>query len=174
MRAATSVTVGLALAGFAVMASPWPAEAAPPPPVYVHMNGANMFLEGVVAVRPGQRVVFVNEDTGAHTVVGYNPNTGKTSTRFAGALPGTKGPQEKPSTYGISFKATGLHYYYCSVHAMLMMEKPESVTTAKVRPGVGGFGDPMEGLIIVTTDPKLLAANPTSSRHEVIANYFGG
>ena len=38
-------------------------------PVYVHMNGANMFLESVVVVRPGQDVVFVDQDTGAEIAV---------------------------------------------------------------------------------------------------------
>ena len=54
LTAALALTAGAALAA--------------PPPVYVHMNGANMFLERLVFVRPGQKLVFVNEDTGAHGI----------------------------------------------------------------------------------------------------------
>jgi hypothetical protein len=39
---------------------------------------------------------------------------------------------------------------------------------------VDGFGDPMAGLIIVTTDPRLLADNPPSTRQKILPNYFGG
>ena len=67
------------------------APAHKPGPIYIHMNGANMFLENVAAVRPGKDVVFVDQDTGAHAVVGYNPLTGEPSPRFDGALEGTPG-----------------------------------------------------------------------------------
>ncbi|MDE8346516.1 MAG: Cupredoxin [Acidocella sp.] len=149
-----------------------PATAAPPP-VYVHMNGANMFLEDVVAVKPGQDVVFVNEDTGAHTIVGFNPLTGKTSHSFNGYVAGDA-PATQPTYYKISFSKPGIYHYYCSVHAMLAMEPPEHVTVAKIRPGVDGFGDPMAGVIIVTTDAAILARNPPSSHQKILANYFGG
>lgn len=142
-------------------------------PVYVHMNGANMFLENVVAVRPGQDVVFVDQDTGEHTIIGYNPSTGKTSTRFNGAVQGTPGPGHPVSTYAISFRHPGLKFYYCSVHAELVKE-PGARTVPKKRPTVHGFGDPMAGLIIVTTDKKLLADNPATSHEKIIPGYFGG
>ena len=142
-------------------------------PVYVHMNGANMFLEGTVAVRPGQPVVFVNEDTGVHTVVGYNPATGASSKTFDGVVMGTPGPTHPVHTYRVTFRHRGLHPYYCSVHAELVPE-PGGMTMPRKRPTVHGFGDPMAGLIIVTTDPRLLAQNPASSAHKVLAAYFGG
>lgn len=149
-------------------------QAAPTAPrVYVHMNGANMFLENVVAVRPGQKVVFVDEDTGTHTIIGYSPSTGKTSKRFDGAVEGTPGPGHPVSTYTISFPQTGLQFYYCSVHAELVKE-PGGRTVPKKRPTVHGFGDPMAGLIIVTTDRRLLAENPPTSREKILPNYFGG
>ena len=44
----------------------------------------------------------------------------------------------------------------------------------KVRPGVHGFGDPMAGLIIVTTDKKLLQDNPKTASEKILPNYFGG
>ncbi|OZB40782.1 MAG: hypothetical protein B7X48_03715 [Acidiphilium sp. 34-60-192] len=107
-------------------------------PIYVHMNGANMFLERTVFAAPGQTVIFVNEDTGGHTIIGYNPSTGATSKRFDGVVAG-----------GNRF-------------------------VAKVRPGVHGFGDPMAGRIIVTTDPTLLAENPKTAHEKILPAYFGG
>ncbi|MDD2876141.1 MAG: Cupredoxin [Acidiphilium sp.] len=149
------------------------AHAASSKVVYVHMNGANMFLENPVAVRPGQKVVFVNEDTGGHTIIGYNAKTGAVSTRFDGAVAGTKGPGHKVHTYAISFPHQGIIHYYCSVHAVLAQE-PGGRTVAKVRPGVHGFGDPMAGTIIVTTDAKLLADNPKTASEMILPGYFGG
>lgn len=148
-------------------------RAAAAPPVYVHMNGANMFLESVVVVRPGQPVVFVDQDTGAHTIIGYDPLTGRTSKRFDGSVQGTPGPGHPVHTYTIAFKHPGLQFYYCSVHAELVKE-PGGRTVPKKRPTVHGFGDPMAGLIIVTTDPALLAANPPTSHQKILPNYFGG
>ncbi|CAZ88274.1 hypothetical protein [Thiomonas arsenitoxydans] len=117
-------------------------------PVYVHMNGA-------------------------HTIIGYNPLTGKTSTRFDGAVQGTPGPGHPVSTYAIAFKHPGLQFYYCSVHAELMKE-PGGRTVPKKRPTVHGFGDPMAGLIIVTTDKRLLADNPPTTHEKILPGYFGG
>ena len=168
MRLACSAFFGLTLAGFSSGA-----HAAASPPVYVHMNGANMFLEGVVAVRPGQKVIFVNEDTGGHTIIGYNPATGAASKTFDGAVAGTKGAGHKIATYSVSFKHHGLHFYYCSVHADLK-KQPGASYIAKVRPGVHGFGDPMAGLIIVTSDKKLLADNPKTASQKILPGYFGG
>lgn len=142
-------------------------------PVYVHMNGANMFLENVVAVRPGQPVVFVDEDTGAHTIIGFNPATGATSKRFDGAVEGTPGPGHPVHTYSVTFKHQGLQFYYCSVHAELVKE-PGGRYVAKKRPTVHGFGDPMAGLIIVTTDKHLLADDPKTTHEKILPGYFGG
>lgn len=164
-----------ALAAAATLAFAGSAWAVPAslPPVYVHMNGANEFLENVVAVRPGQPVVFVDEDTGAHTIVGYDPATGAASKSFDGAVEGTPGPGHPVHTYTVRFRHAGLKYYYCSIHAELAHE-PGGVTAPKKRPTVHGFGDPMDGLIIVTTDHHLLAANPASSRERILPHYFGG
>lgn len=142
-------------------------------PIYVHMNGANMFLERTVFAAPGQTVIFVNEDTGGHTIIGYNPSTGATSKRFDGVVAGTKGAGHKIATYSISFKHQGVHDYYCSVHAIIAKE-PGNRYVAKVRPGVHGFGDPMAGRIIVTTDPTLLAENPKTAHEKILPAYFGG
>ncbi len=142
-------------------------------PIYVHMNGANMFLERSVFAAPGQKVIFVNEDTGGHTIIGYNPATGATSKRFEGVVDGTKGAGHKIATYSISFKHQGIHDYYCSVHALIAKE-PGNRYAAKVRPGVHGFGDPMAGRIIVTTDKALLAQNPKTTSEKILPKYFGG
>jgi hypothetical protein len=137
------------------------------------MNGANMFLEDVVAVRPGQPVVFVDQDTGAHTIIGYDPLTGKTSSRFDGEVHGTPGPGHPVGTYTIRFEHPGLKFYYCSVHAELSKE-PGGRTVPKKRATVHGFGDPMAGLVIVTNDRALLADNPPSTHEKILPGYFGG
>lgn len=169
--AAALLSVGVLLAAPASFAAPH--RSAHMPPVYVHMNGANMFLENVVVVRPGQKVVFVDQDTGAHTIIGYNPLTGTTSKRFDGAVQGTPGPGHPVSTYTIAFRRPGLKFYYCSVHAELVKE-PGGRTVPKKRPTVHGFGDPMAGLIIVTTDRHLLTDNPPTTHEKILPGYFGG
>lgn len=156
---------------------------ATPAPVYVHMNGANDFLERVVAVRPGQAVVFVNEDTGGHTIVGYEPyKGGATIKNFDGTVAGTPGPGHKVSTWRISFPHTGVYAYYCSVHARL--EKTYNhghdhyvaavPTQAVLGPPVDGYGGPMDGLIIVTDDPRILAATPATAHERILPDFFGG
>lgn len=149
------------------------ARAASPNPVYIHMNGANQFLENVVAVLPGQDVVFVNEDTGNHTIIGFNPATGKISTRFNGVVAGTEGPGHPVHTYSISFPHRGIMNYYCSVHAVLA-NQPSGLTAAEIRPGMDSYGTPMSGIIIVTTDPKLLADNPKPAAEKILPKFFGG
>lgn len=162
-----------AAAALVTNAAPPAVAASALPPVYVHMNGANMFLEDVVAVRPGQPVVFVDQDTGAHTIIGYDPLTGKTSSHFDGEVQGTPGPDHPVSTYTIRFEHPGLKFYYCSVHAELTTE-PGGRTVPKKRATVHGFGDPMAGLVIVTNDRALLADNPPSSHEKILPGYFGG
>ena len=169
-RGAAALAAVAALGGTGAARAALPAAQAP---VYVHMNGANMFLENVVVVRPGQPVVFVDEDTGSHTIIGYDPHSGKTSTRFDGAVQGTPGPGHPVHTYTIRFAHPGLHFYYCSVHAELRKE-PGGRTVPVKRPTVHGFGDPMAGLIIVSREPALLADNPPTSREKILPNYFGG
>lgn len=142
-------------------------------PVYVHMNGANEFLESFVVVRPGQPVVFVNQDTGMHTVVGFNPQTGTTDRRIDGSLPGTPGPGHHAATYTVSFKHLGVHAYYCSVHAVLAKTFGSAVQPAH-RDGVHGFAGAMGGWIVVTDDPALRSANPPTTAHRILNGFFGG
>ncbi len=142
------------------------------PPVYVHMNGFNAFVESVVAVQPGQPVIFVDEDTGPHTIQGYNPETGK-PTKLFGMVMGTKGAGHKVSTFKAVLKTPGIHFYYCTMHAMLQKVYHNMVQPAH-RPGVHGFAGAMAGEIIVTKDPALLAANPPSCKKKILTDYFGG
>lgn len=143
-------------------------------PVYIHMNGGNEFLERLVFVTPGQKVIFVNEDTGPHAIRGYDPATGAKSKTFDDAvIKGTPGAGHKVATYAISFAHQGVQWYYCPVHAELA-KAPGGVWWPKVRPGVHGFGTPMAGAIVVTTDTKMLADNPKTSHEKILPNYFGG
>ena len=142
-------------------------------PVYIHMNGGNEFLEPTVAVSPGEPVVFVNEDTEPHTVLGYHPSTGKLNPAIDGDPAGTPGAGHPVATYTVSLKKPGIYAYYCSVHAVLAKTYGSAVQPAH-RPGVHGYPGAMAGEIIVTTDPSLIAQNPASSAKKVLNGYFGG
>lgn len=142
------------------------------PPVYVHTNGANDFLEQVV-VRPGEPVVFVNEDTGHHTVIGYDPQTGAILPTLDGVLLGTPGPGHPVHTYRVTFSKPGLYFYYCSVHAHLVRVY-HKVVAAVPRKGIHGYGGPMAGLIIVTRSKALLREDPKTSHQRILPDFFGG
>lgn len=159
------------------------AQAASPPPVYIHENGANNFLEQIVAVRPGQTVEFVNEDTGAHTIVGYRPyQGGKAIKGFDGSVAGTQGLGHPISTYSITFAHTGVYPYYCSVHARLKKTYDHGndhyvavvPTKAVLGPPVDGYGAAMKGVIIVTNDPRILAITPKTAHEKILKTFFGG
>jgi len=144
------------------------------PAVYVHMNAANSFLEPVVSIRPGQRVIFVNEDTGPHTVIGFNARTGREPAYgINGNVAGTAGPGHPVSTYAVTLHTPGIYQYYCSVHARLVKTLGESVQVGP-RKGIHGFGGVMAGTIVVTKDPSLLRGNPPSTSRKVLPKFFGG
>lgn len=175
VASALLVGCGMAVAGFAASPS---ARAASLPPVYVHTNGANDFLESVVAVRPGQAVEFVNEDTGGHTIVGYEPYKGGAMIKgFNGTVAGTPGPGHKVWTYRISFAHSGVYPYYCSVHAHFAKvydHGGDHYVAVVKRPKKHGYGGPMAGVIIVTNDPRELAITPPTAHQKVLKDYFGG
>lgn len=64
----------LATAALTVHAAGSPRPA--PPPVSVHMTASNAFDDPIVAVRPGQSVVFVNDSSTPRNVLGYDPRSG--------------------------------------------------------------------------------------------------
>lgn len=142
-------------------------------PVYVHMNGDNDFLESVVAVRPGQPVIFVNQDTGEHAVQGYDPTTGKLIKSFHDELHGSKGAGYPYATYKVSFETEGLHFYYCPIHARLQKVYHQEMRPAH-RKGIPGYEGAMAGLIVVTTDKALLESNPETSHQETLSDFWGG
>jgi plastocyanin len=171
-------TLAVLAAAVCPLAAASPALAASLKPVYIHENGANDFLETVVAVRPGQPVEFVNEDTGTHTVVGYKPfHDGARIKGFNGTLAGTKGPGHKIGTYRITFSHPGVYPYYCSVHAHLVTvyhRGKDHYVAAVPRPKIHGYGGPMAGVIIVTNDRRELAVTPPTAHKKILAHYFGG
>jgi plastocyanin len=149
------------------------APAKPLPPVYIHMNGFNAFVEAVVAVEPGQPVIFVNQDTGPHTIQGYNPVTGKPFPAISGMVMGTPGPGHKVSTYKVVLKKPGIYCYYCSMHAELQRVYHRMVQPAH-RQGVHGFAGAMAGVIVVTREKSLLQSNPPTCHQRILKGYFGG
>ncbi len=155
--------------GTAVAAAP----ARPLPPVYIHMNGFNAFVEAVVAVEPGQPVIFVNQDTGPHTIQGYSPITGKPLAAISGMVMGTAGPRHKVSTYRVILKKPGIYCYYCSMHAVLQKVYHRMVQPAH-RQGVHGFAGAMAGVIVVTREKSLLQFDPPTCQRRILKGYFGG
>lgn len=168
----------LAAAAVSVVAAGSTAKAARLKPVYIHENGSNDFLESIVAVRPGQPVEFVNEDTGEHTVVGYKPyHAGAMIKMVNGELAGTKGPGHKIGMYRVTFAHTGVYPYYCSVHAHLVTVYHEGKVhydTPVPRPKIHGYGGTMAGVIIVTNDRRELAITPPTAQKRTLSHYFGG
>jgi plastocyanin len=143
-------------------------------PVYVHMNGSNFFLEPTVAVEPGQSVVFVSQDTGgAHTIIGFDAQTGGPMTAINGKVQQTAGPGHKVDTYTVRLNSIGVYPYYCSVHAVLEKTVAGSMQPAH-RPGIDGFKGAMAGTIVVTRDRALIDANPPTSRELIVPGFFGG
>ena len=165
--------LALALAGCAASNAASTATATASAPVYIHMNGRNDFLEPTVAVAPGEPVVFVNEDTGFHNVIGYHRSTGKLNPAINGDLAGTKGAGHPVATYTVKLTKPGIYAYYCSVHAVLAKTYGAAVQPAH-RPGVHGYPGAMAGEIVVTSDPSLVAQNPATTAKKILAGYFGG
>lgn len=163
--------------GFAGEFGPARVAAAPSPaklsPVYVHMNGFNAFVESVVAVLPNQPVVFVNEDTGVHTVQGYDPVTGKLLKYPVGMLMGTPGPGHTVHTFTVRYAKPGVYYYYCTMHAVLEKVCKNMVQPAH-RVGVHGFAGAMAGMIVVTHNAALLKENAATCKQKILKSYFGG
>ncbi len=159
----------VAVAGFSSSAL----ASSAPHPIYVHMNGLNDFLPRVVFVRPGQQVVFVNEDTGAHSVHGYTLIGGKHLKDIdEAALPGMSSASAKPHTYAVRFSRPGAYYYLCTVHAHLVKvyRTPDGVNyfmPAK-RKGIPGYGGTMSGIVIVTHAQPLLDSNPPITHQRVL------
>ena len=143
-------------------------------PVYVHMNGGNHFLEPVVAVAPDEPVVFVNQDTGGdHTIVGFSAIAGQPAPSINGVVDAATANGSKAPTYVVHFDHVGVYNYYCSVHAILVKSFGGTVQPA-YRAGVDGYKEAMAGIIVVTTDPALIKANPATSAEKVVPGYFGG
>ncbi len=162
-------TAGSLIASMCVITMAGAQAKTAPRPVYIHMNmkSPSMILESTIAVRPGQKVVFINQDNDIHTIVGYNPKTGATIQRINGSIPASTGMGKAPGRYIIKFNHLGRYYYYCSVHAYLK-KKSGKLYIPAIRPDVKGFGSPMAGVIIVTRNKRVLAENPKTSSQKFL------
>ena len=150
------------------------ASASSSAPVYVHMNGGNHFLEPVVAVAPGQPVVFVNQDTGGeHTIVGFSQIAGQPAASIHGVVGAAAANGSKIPTYKVHFDHIGIYNYYCSVHAILVKSFGGTVQPA-YRTGVDGYKEAMAGVIVVTHDAAVIKKNPATSTERIVPGYFGG
>ncbi|OIQ82375.1 hypothetical protein GALL_358500 [mine drainage metagenome] len=83
----------LATAALTVHAAGSPRPA--PPAVSVHMTAHNAFDDPVIAVRPGQTVVFVNDSSTPRDVLGYDPRSGTVAGAIVVAQEPRR-PRDKP------------------------------------------------------------------------------
>jgi len=164
------LAIGLAGSGLA--------EAASPSPVYIHMNGLNDFLPKVVFVRPGQPVVWVNQDQGAHSIHGYKVlDGGHLKNMDKMSLSGTPGPGHKVHTYSVTFHSVGAHYYVCTIHAHLVKVYADpsggSYYLPAKRHGIPGYRGSMAGVVVVTREPALLHSDPPITHKRVLKKFWG-
>jgi len=165
----------LLISGFSIL----PARAAGIPPVYVHMNGLNDFLPTLVVARMDQPVVFVNQDTGVHSIHGYNPISGQLLKGIdAPVIMGTPGAGHLVHTYTVRLSRPGIYYYICTIHAHLVSvyqpphhAKPYRLPIKRAR--VNGYGGNMAGVIIVTSNPALLKSNPPIVHQRILPDFWG-
>lgn len=153
------------------------ALAATATPIYIHMNGLNDFLPKVVFVQPGQPVVFVNQDQGAHSIHAYNPVGGSHLKDMDDtSLSGTPGPGHTVHTYKVTFHHVGVHYYVCTIHAHLVpVYKSPSGKTYELpakRQGIPGYRGSMAGVIIVTRETSLLKSNLPITHKRILQKFW--
>ena len=146
-------------------------------PVYVHMNGLNDFLPKVVFVRPGQPVVFVNQDQGAHSIHAYDPVGGSHLKAMDDvSLQGTPGPGHTVHTYKVTFKHEGAHYYICTIHAHLVSvyKSPsgKNFDLPAKRKGIPGYRGSMAGVVIVTREASLLKSDPPITHRRILKKFW--
>lgn len=164
--------VGAALA-VAIFTSPSVLAASAANPIYVHMNGLNDFLPRVVFASPDEKVVFVNEDTGTHSVHGYSLIGGnRLKDMDDTALAGMASADAQPHTYTVHFAKPGTYYYLCTVHAHLVKvyraQGGSNYFMPARRQAIPGYGGTMSGVVIVTRDRGLLDSNPPITHQRVL------
>lgn len=162
---------------FSALLSASPAFANTPSPVYIHMNGLNDFLPKVTFVRPGEPVVFVNQDQGAHSIHGYLPVGGKhVKSMDEMSLAGTPGPGHTVHTYKVTFHHVGVHYYICTIHAHLVSvyktPSGQNYYLPAKRKGIPGYRGSMAGTIVVTKEKNLLESNPSIVHKRILAKFW--
>lgn len=134
--AACFLAVGLAGAGAAY---------ATPSPIYVHMNGLNDFLPKVVFVRPGQPVIWVNQDQGDHTIHAYNPRG------------------------GVHYYLCTVHAHLVKVYAPT---SGKAYYLPAKRTGTHGYRGSMAGVIVVTRESALLRSNPPIVHQKILKKFW--
>ncbi len=159
------------------LASGGSALAASTSPVYVHMNGLNDFLPKVVFAKPGQPVVFVNQDQGPHSIQAYDPVGGNNLKAMHDvSLQGTPGPGHTVHTYKVTFKHEGVHYYLCTIHAHLVSvyktPSGKNYDLPAKRKGIPGYRGSMAGVVIVTREASLLRSNPPITHQKILKKFW--
>jgi plastocyanin len=117
----------------------------------VIIPGEDRFLPFSVVIRPGDSVVWENDDTDDHTVVSNDAfNTaGHQGTNVI--IPGTDSTGGQPATFTLHFTHPGVFAYYCRFHAMLDADNQPKAPgpDGGIQDPDGNFGTPMMGQITV-------------------------
>lgn len=82
------------------------------------------YMPGMIAIGPGESVLWENEDSAAHTVTAGSPEGGPSGAFESGIIPAG-------GTYAFEFAEEGRFGYYCSLHPWM---------TGAVTVGAGGDG----------------------------------
>ena len=113
----------------------------------IKVPGEDRFLPFAITVRVGTTVVWVNNDTDAHTVVSDDVfNTAGHRGTNVQLAPGGK--------FALTFNRPGQFPYYCRFHSMLDadMQPRAPGPDGGIQDPDGNYGTPMNGVITVVDD----------------------
>jgi plastocyanin len=113
----------------------------------IKVPGEDRFLPFAITVRVGTTVVWVNNDTDAHTIVSNDVfNT-------AGHR-GTNVQIDPGGKFALTFNRVGQFPYYCRFHSMLDadMQPKAPGPDGGIQDRDGNYGTPMNGVITVVND----------------------
>lgn len=134
-----------------VLAIAAPSIAAGRPHRMVIVPESDRFTPFSMAIRPGESVEWVNEDTDDHTVVSDDAFNTAGNQGLNQLLPGTDSNGGQPGTLTLRFTHPGTFVYYCRFHAHLD-EASQPVAPGPdggIQDASGNFGTPMMGVITV-------------------------
>ena len=110
-------------------------------------NGKDEFATDFMAIRPGSRVTWHNEDTDNHVISLVYGWSAPINAALLGPyqINGTKAAPPNGGTTTVTFPTPGLYYYYCSTHA----DVNPTWHRVQAHKDASEFPIPMEGFALV-------------------------